>query len=201
MITVWWASLSVVMRILWGITLAASLIFIIQTIMTFIGADVDSSFDVDASGVDDPSGFDGGHSGMNLYTFRNLVNFILGFGWTAILLKDSVKSNFLLIVISALVGVALVVLVMFLFKWLNSMQQTGTIDVFKQAAGCQGKVYLTIPAERKGSGKVQITINNSVREYDALTDGDELPTGTDVKVVEAINESTMLVEPLNSLII
>ena len=197
----WWATLSVMMKILWGITLAASLIFIIQTIMTFIGADVDSSLDMDASGIDDPSVLDAGHSGMNLYTFRNLVNFILGFGWTAILLKDSIKSNFLLIVVSALVGVALVVLVMFLFKWPNSMQQTGTIDVFKQAAGCQGKVYLTIPAERKGSGKVQITINNSVREYDALTDGDELPTGTDVKVVEAVNESTLLVEPLNSLII
>ena len=197
----WWATLSVMMKILWGITLAASLIFIIQTVMTFIGADVDSSLDMDASGVDDPSVLDTGHSGMNLYTFRNLVNFILGFGWTAILLKDSIKSNFLLIVVSALVGVALVVLVMFLFKWLNSMQQTGTIDVFTQAAGCQGKVYLTIPAERKGAGKVQITINNSVREYDAVTDGDALPTGTDVKVTEAINESTMLVEPLNSLII
>ena len=81
------------------------------------------------------------------------------------------------------------------------MQQTGTIDVFKLAAGCQGKVYLSIPGERKGAGKVQVTINNSVREYDALTDGDTLPTGTDIKVVEAINESTVLVEPLNSLII
>ena len=188
------------MKILWGITLAASLVFVIQTILTFIGADVDSDFDMDASDVDDPSMIDG-HSGMNLYTFRNLVNFLLGFGWTAILLKDSVKSNLLLILISALVGVALVVMVMYLFKWLNSMQQTGTIDVFKLAAGCQGKVYLSIPGERKGAGKVQVTINNSVREYDALTDGDTLPTGTDIKVVEAINESTVLVEPLNSLII
>jgi len=200
MITAWWTSLSVMMKILWGITLAASLVFVIQTILTFIGADVDSDFDMDASDVDDPSMIDG-HSGMNLYTFRNLVNFLLGFGWTAILLKDSVKSNLLLILISALVGVALVVMVMYLFKWLNSMQQTGTIDVFKLAAGCQGKVYLSIPGERKGAGKVQVTINNSVREYDALTDGDTLPTGTDIKVVEAINESTVLVEPLNSLII
>ncbi len=197
----WWATLSVMMKILWGITLAASLIFVIQTVMTFIGADVDSSFDVDASGVDDPSAFDGGHSGMNLYTFRNLVNFILGFGWTAILLKDSIRSTFLLILVAVAVGVALVVLVMFLFKWLSSMQQTGTIDVFKQATGCQGKVYLAIPGERKGAGKVQITINNSVREYDAVTDGDALATGTDVKVTEVLNETTMVVEPLNSLII
>ena len=187
------------MKILWGVTLTASIIFIVQTILTFVGADVDSDFDVDGSGIDDPSL--GGHSGMNLYTFRNLVNFILGFGWTAILLKNTIHSNFLLILVAAAVGVALVVLVMYLFKWLSSMQQTGTIDVFQQATGCQGKVYLAIPAERSGAGKVQISINNSVREYDALTDGDALPTGTDVKVVEAINATTLLVEPLNSLII
>ena len=201
MIIAWWASLSAMMKILWGIALASSLIFLIQTILTFVGADVDSSFDVDASGVDDPTLFDGGHSGMNLYTFRNLVNFLLGFSWTAILLRDSIPSTLLLILVAALVGVALVVLVMYLFKWLNSMQQTGTIDVFTQAVGCQGKVYLTIPAERSGTGKVQVTINNSVREYDAVTDGEELKTGASVKITEVVNETTMVVEPINSLII
>ena len=138
---------------------------------------------------------------MNLLTFRNLVNFCLGFGWTAVLLHDNIDNNFILLFIAVLVGVALVAAVMWLFKWLSSMQQSGNIDVHSSAVGCEGKVYLTIPGERKGEGKVQITINNAVREYDALTDGDTLPTGTDIKVVEAINESTVLVEPLNSLII
>lgn len=31
----WWTSLDAMMKILWGITLAASLIFVIQSIMTF----------------------------------------------------------------------------------------------------------------------------------------------------------------------
>ena len=47
MIATWWAGLSLVMKILWGVTLTASLIFIIQSILTFVGADVDSDFDVD----------------------------------------------------------------------------------------------------------------------------------------------------------
>jgi len=198
----WWSSLSTAMQVLWGITLVASLIFVIQSIMTFIGADADTNFDmdVDASGMDAPTDFDGS-SGMNLYTFRNLINFLLGFGWTAILMKDQIKSNFLLLLVSALVGIILVVIVMYLFKWLNSMQQSGTIDVYKCAPGCHGKVYLTIPAGRSGTGKVQITINSSIREYEAVTDGDELPTGKPVKVVEAISQSTVLVEELNSLII
>ena len=81
------------------------------------------------------------------------------------------------------------------------MQQSGTIDVKKQAVGCTGRVYLTIPANREGEGKVQININNSVREYEAVTDGGKLPTGVQIKVVEVISESTLLVEEQESIII
>ena len=206
--TLWWTSLSVFMKVLWGITLTASLIFIIQSILTFIGADsgdggIDADFD--ASGADIDVGAsdnaDLGAGGSNLYTFRNFVNFFLGFGWTAVLLSKDIQSRPLLMLISIIVGVALVAIVMYLFKWLNSMQQSGTINVYKQAVDCQGKVYLTIPAERAGQGKVQISINNSIREYDAVTDGDKLIDGTAIKVVDVIDANTLLVEPLNSLII
>ena len=90
---------------------------------------------------------------------------------------------------------------MSLFRPLAKMQQSGNIDVNQCAVGCTGKVYLTIPAERSGEGKVQITISNAVREYIALTDGDEIKTGTPIKVVEVINDSTLLVEELTSLIV
>ena len=81
------------------------------------------------------------------------------------------------------------------------MQQSGNIDVYKSAVGCTGTVYLTIPGERKGDGKVQITINNAVREYAALTDGETIKTGTPIKVIEVINQGTLLVEELNSFIV
>ncbi len=211
----WWNSLSVMMRILWAVTLSASLIFIIQSVMTFLGADGGSDFDIN-SDVDVPDGSLGdipsdvaapidaaaAHgSGMGLLTFRNVVNFFLGFGWSAILLQDSIKSSSLLMLVSILIGAALVFAVMMLFKWLSSMQQAGNINVYKQAVGCEGKVYLTIPGERKGTGKVQININNSVREYEAQTDGQTLPTGTSVKVVEVLGATTLLVEPLETIII
>ena len=114
MITTWWASLSVLMKILWGVTLTASLIFIIQSILTFIGADageggidtdIDTGFDSDVADAT----VDGG---TNLYTFRNFVNFILGFGWSAILLQEKIQSVPLLLIVSAVVGVALVAMVM-----------------------------------------------------------------------------------------
>ena len=202
MIATWWADLSPVMKLLWGVTLTATLIFIIQTVMTFLGADADSTdFDMDVDTSMDGSDLSNIDSGANLYTFRNFVNFFLGFGWTAIILQPSVKSTAVLVIISVLVGIALVALVMYMFKWLYSMQQSGNINVYKAAVGCQGKCYLRIPGERAGEGKVQITIQGAVREYNAVTDGDEIKTGTSVKVVEAIDGNTLLVEELNSYII
>lgn len=199
MIATWWAGLSLMMKILWTVTLVASVLFVIQSILTFIGADADADFDTDID-----TGMDGGdlsniEGGSNLYTFRNFVNFCLGFGWSAILLQDSIPSAALLILVSTLIGVALVAAVMYLFKWLSSMQQSGNINVQKQAAGCEGKVYLPIPAARGGAGKVQITIAGSVREYDALTESEEaLKTGTPIRVVDALDANTVLVEEINS---
>lgn len=212
MIATWWAGLSLSMKILWGVTLAASLIFIIQTVLTFIGADADSTgldgADLDAGGMDtfdaDFGDSDAGASdgGANLYTFRNFINFLLGFGWADILLQQAIPAKGLRIVVSVLIGMALVALVMYVFRLLGKMQQSGNINVYSSALGCQGTVYLTIPSSRSGEGKVQITINNAVREYNAMTEEDSpIVTGTPIKVTEVINNTTLLVEKLDSTII
>lgn len=189
----WWTSLDSMMKLFWGITIISSTIFVIQTILIFIGMDTDFDADFSMDAADDP--------GMGLLTFRNFVNFFVGFGWSAVLLGDKISSLSVLIFVSIIVGVALVYLVMMVYKWLSKMQESGNIDVYKQAADCRGKVYLTIPAHRSGSGKVQITINDAIREYNALTDGPELKTGAQIRVVEAINASTLLVEEEQSMII
>lgn len=197
--TEWWTSLDLFMKILWCIAIASSLIFIIETVLTFIGADVEMDMDTD---FDMPDGGFEGDPSMNLYTFRNLVNFLLGMSWTAILLQEQIASKALLMIIAFAVGALLVFAVMMLFKGLSKMQQSGNIDVYRSAVGCSGRVYLTVPAERKGAGKVQININNAIREYDALTDSeDDLKTGTSIKVTEVLDTNTLLVEEINSLII
>ena len=199
-----WSSLSVLLKVLWGITIASSLVFVIQSVMTFVGADaggdMDMDFDADTSGLDIDAS-DLGHSGMNLYTFRNFINFCLGFGWTSVLMIDKIQPLALLFAVAIIVGVALVAAVMYLFKWLSSMQQSGNINVFKSAVGCHGTVYLTIPGERSGEGKVQISINGSIREYNAVTDDGAIQTSTPIKVVEVLDASTLVVAKLDSLII
>ncbi len=199
MIASWWAELSLVMKILWSVTLTASLVFIVQSVLTFLGADADADFDVDVDTSMDGTDLSNIDGGSNLYTLRNFVNFILGFGWSAILLQDSISSVALLILVSALIGAALVAAVMYLFKWLAGMQQSGNINLQKSAAGCEGKVYLTIPGARGGTGKVQITINGAVREYDAMTESEEpLKTGAPIRVVDCLDANTLLVEEINT---
>ena len=199
MIATWWASLSLIMKILWGVTLSASLIFVIQSIMTFLGADADSDFDVDVDTSMDGTDLSNIEGGSNLYTFRNFVNFVLGFGWSVILLQESIPSTPLLITVGVVIGIALVAVVMYMFKWLAGMQQSGNINLQRSAAGCEGKVYLTIPASRAGSGKVQITIGGAVREYDAVTENETpLKTGASIRVVDVVDANTLLVEETNT---
>lgn len=195
----WWLSMDVFMRTMWIIAAFTSLVFIVQTILTFAGMDSGTDFDADLGG-DLP---DSGDSSVpfQLFTFRNFINFFLGFSWTGIALRPMIGSNVGVILLSTLAGVILVTLVMMLFKWLNDMQQSGNINLEHSAVGCKGTVYLTVPAERKGEGKVQISIQGAVREYNAVTDGDRIANGTPITVTEVINSQTLLVEELTSLII
>lgn len=183
----WWMSMDGFMQTLWGIAVFASIVFIGQMIMTFVGMDSDISTDVDFNG--DTSG---GGEPFQLFTFRNFVNFFLGFGWTAIALRPAIDNTFLLLLSAVLVGVLLVAAVLLIFRWMSGMEQSGNITM-DQAVGCTGEVYLPIPAARKGEGKVQISIHEAIREYDALTEGEALATGTPIRVVKVIN-SLVIVE-------
>ena len=188
----WWGSLDPFMQTLWGIAIVASAVFIIQSIMTFVGMDSETNFDGDFDG--DMSADGAGESPpFQLFTFRNLINFMLGFSWTAIALSASTESTTLMLVGGVVVGVLLVCVVMYLFKWMSGMQQSGTIEP-EALVGCKGSVYLIIPAGRTGEGKVQITVRGAIREYNAMTEGDRLPNEAPIRVVAVLNGHTVLVE-------
>ncbi len=186
----WWSSLGLFMQSVWCITLFASLVFVIQTIMTFIGMDTDGGMDVDVSA---DTTADGDSGPFQLFTFRNFINFLLGFGWSIISFEKAIANQFVLILVSAVIGVLLVMAVMAIFRFMSRMEQSGTINM-ANAVGCKGNVYLKIPGEKRGEGKVQISIQGAIREFDALTAGEELETGAPIRVVEVINDNTLLVE-------
>ncbi|MDE6483604.1 MAG: NfeD family protein [Rikenellaceae bacterium] len=182
----WFSSADGLEKVLWIIALTSSLIFIVQTVMTFMGMDGDG----------DPSGCDVDLSEdmpLELFTFRNFVNFFLGFSWTAIALYG--RTGLVVTVVSAVVaGVLLVAAVMYMFYLMSRMEQSGNIDLHKSAVGCRGTVYITIP--EGGRGKVQIAIQGAVREYDAVTEEGSVVSGTPIKVVGVEGDSLLKVARL-----
>lgn len=186
----WWNALGLFMQSVWCITLFASLVFVIQTILTFVGMDADGGMDVDM-GSDMPG--DGDTGPFQLFTFRNFINFLLGFGWSIISFQGAIQNQFVLILVAAVIGVLLVIAVMAIFRFMSRMEQSGTIQM-ANALGCKGNVYLKIPANKRGEGKVQISIQGAIREFDAITLGEELETGAPIQVVEVVNDSMLLVE-------
>jgi hypothetical protein len=68
-----------------------------------------------------------------------------------------------------------------LFALVVKLQSSGTISM-DSAVGAQGKVYISIPAQ--GTGRVLVTVHNSLREYDAASvDQAAIATDTPIRVV------------------
>jgi hypothetical protein len=62
--------------------------------------------------------------------------------------------------------------------------------------GKTGEVYLSIPAQNMGKGKVQISVNGSVHELDAITQGEKIDTGAMVKVTDIMGDNLLVVTKL-----
>lgn len=185
-------SLEPLQKFFWTIACCASLVFIIQTIMTFIGLGTDA--DVDAGPMDGSvdSMEDGSLSGV--FSFRNLVNFLLGYGWAGVLLFDDIAKRWLLQLVAIAVGLAFVLAFVFMFRQVMKLAHDGSFRM-QEAVGLKADVYLRIPAARAGRGKVQVSVKGSIHEIDAVTDNDaEIPTGGQVEIVEVLGDDLLLVK-------
>jgi len=90
----------------------------------------------------------------------------------------------------ALVGIAR------LFHLASRLQSSGTLPP-QAAVGCQGVVYLGIPAG--GTGRVTVRIGERLREMDARhSAGTPLPTGTPIQVLR-VERTLAIVQPLSPL--
>lgn len=174
----------------WFIALPASAIFVVQTIMTFMGGDASDGLDADFDG-------DLGHADgpFQLFSLRNLINFLLGFSWSGVSFYDTIESKMLLIVVSAVVGILFVVVFFLIIMQVRKLGEDNSFAI-TDALHKTGSVYLTIPAERGGTGKVQVSVKGAVHELDAITLGDRLNTGSLIRIIEIENNHLVLVEKL-----
>ena len=187
----WFNALPPFLKTYWVITIISSLMFLLVLITTIIGADTDDIGDVDAE-IDADTG-----AGFQFFTFKNLVAFFTIFGWSGIASLDTGNSKTITIIISLVCGLLMMFIMAALFYYISKLTSSGTLKM-ENALHSIGEVYLTVGANRSKIGKVQINVQGSLRELDALTDSDkDLVQGNVVKVVEVTNNGILIIEPQN----
>lgn len=179
------------LQVFWGVAIVASLVFVILFVLTIIGLD-HSDVDIDLNADGDGTMMETG-DGLNIFTIKNFIGFLMGFGWAGVCLYDSISSPGVMLLVASVVGCLFVAMFVLIYKQSRKLDKDGTFNI-NDTLGKTANVYLRIPAEGRGKGKIQVSINGSVHEIDAVTDEDEIPTGRNVRIVEVIDNETLKVE-------
>ncbi len=187
-IATWWHGLEGVEKFFWAVAILFSLMFVVQTVISFIGGDGDSAFGDSDEYVDGDGGID-----YQFFTIKNFITFFTVFGWVGLACLQGNLPIGQVILWATLSGLAIVFVMFFLFSRMSKLRASGTLMI-QNALHKPAETYLRIPSSRNGYGKVHVRIQGSLRELRALTDDEEdIPTGKPVTIVGIINESILLV--------
>ena len=200
-------------KILYFIAIPSTLVFVIQTVMAFLGGieggegvaysdtsglDLDGGFDgtdlsemPDAMDIDDVHFGDGGNpadfSIMRMFTLQGIITFLMVTGWSAIASISAGAKPSLSIIVGVVLGVVAMYAVAKLIHASRRLTENGTLDV-RNTIGANAKVYIPIPEQGHGEGKVTLYVQGRYAECDAVTTEPELlRTGTTVRIVDVRN--------------
>ena len=176
--------------------------------------DLDSDLDGDLDGpdwdaqapeleVDAPDDHDGpgleeagqAAAGLHLFTLRGIVAFLTLFGWGSLWLCQLGVLPAVALFLGVCMGLAGMVAIAVVVRQAVRLQYDGTLDI-RNAVGLTGSVYLTVPAGRAGQGKVNVLVQEQLREFDAISDSSQpIPTGADIVVTGLAGRNTLIVSP------
>ncbi len=191
-ISTWWQAMGSFEKILWGIALISSVLFIIQSIMSAAGGDTG-----EASGHADDYVADDAGIGYQFFTIKNMIAFFTMFGWVGVAAYKGGLNEWLVVLAALGGGIVMVLIMALLFRNVSKLKYSGTMDI-ANAMNQVGEAYLFIPAKRGGMGKVHVKVQGTLRELQALTDDPtDIPTGKIIKVAGIINNNILLVTAIS----
>ena len=194
-------SLNAVEKIFFICAVLGGVMFILRLLLSLfgghhdadMGGDVHGGFDVhDVQDVQDVH--DGHHdsdASFKILSLQGLTAFFMMFGLVGLALSRQSRWATMWATIGAFIGGLAAMWVMAkIFKGMTKLQSDGTMDI-QNAVDQEGTVYLTIPAE--GEGKVQVTVQGSLRELTAVSKyKTEIKTGERI-VVDSVTGANLLV--------
>ncbi len=185
-----WSEVGIFEQVFWIITIPATVIFLILLSLTIFGSDADVDVDTDVDG--DIS--DGDSIPFQFLSLKNIVAFFAVFGWSGIGFINAGLASWLVILIAFICGLLMMVLMASLFYFMSKLAESGTLNM-KNAVGKLGEVYLVVPGNRAGMGKVQLNVQGSLRTLDAITDEMEsISTTSIIEVLAVIDDQILLVK-------
>lgn len=192
----WWSSMSTLEQVLFVLASSSTAIMIIFLIMLLLGFDTDEfdgigTPDVDIDGInDDPIT---GIAGLKVLTLRGALVFLAIGSWTAFLLVSSIGIWWGLL-IGMVVGVGAAFIQALAFRATLRLESAGNMD-YSNAVDKAGTVYIRIPKQRTGKGKISMIIQDRLAEIDAVTDEKEdiMPKAS-ITVVGLVDSSTVIVK-------
>lgn len=212
----WWETLTPVLRVLYCVAVPASLILLLQLLLTMVGGhgdsgvdisdtsglDLDTDFDADLDGDGIPDGIDtditdGGNpadfGNLRFLTLQTIVTFLAVFGWVSIISISSGLPAALGLGIGAVCGILMMLVVSKIVQMSRKLAENGAINL-KRAIGETASVYVPVPPKNGGTGKITMQLQGRFCEFDAVNSGDtELTTGSQVLVTDVLGD-TLVVE-------
>ena len=175
----------------------STVILLIQVILTLAGIgaespEFDADTDTDFDGTD--SDFDG-TAQFSIFTFKSLISFFSILSWTTLACRQGGINSSVSIIAGLTAGTITMYLVAKIFFELKKLKQDNTMEI-KSAMGKTAKVYLTIPAQRSGTGKIHINFDGTLRELDAVSD-EEIKTDSIIEVCDILDNSVLVVKKIN----
>lgn len=176
-----------------------SVIVVIQFLMLLVGMGHDFGGDLhldldhgDVGAGGHELGEEGAHF-FGLLSFRAIVAALAVFGLAGLAANQGGFGSAATLLVALLSGAVALVAVAWAMKFLYSLRDDGTVHI-ERSVGQHGTVYLPIPGERGGTGKVFLNLQNRTVECQAITSKGALPSGAQVVVVGFLGANMVEVE-------
>ena len=132
--------------------------------------------------------------GLRLFTVRGIMAFLMMGSWVGFFMSRAGANEILSLFCAFASGSVTLVFMAKLMQIILGMQEDGTTKL-KNALGQTGQVYIKIPGAEKGKGKVNVTVQEKLCEFEAVTEqGETIKTGEIVYVTDIRSGNVLVVE-------
>jgi hypothetical protein len=131
---------------------------------------------------------------VGVLSFRALVTAVTFFGLGGLSAIEATGDPAFSLGVAMLASAISLLAVAWTMRLLMRLKADGTIRI-DRAVGNTGTVYLSVPGNQEGTGKVTVKLQNRTVEYLAVTRHETLTCGTPVQVVAVVGPQTVEVIP------